>query len=177
MIIKIQSKTIFFMFFYFLSWASIADMSDLFNQYSNSNVNNNLENKKLHTKASEEVEKQPEEVISNALKIRATSPGPWIDEIKSRLINAGVDVIESSNTTKTRYELIISSDSPGFLTSCFGGGWQFQYYNAQLVQSSTGAIVSSMSDSGYTENCQPFSGATFSKTVGMVLPIVNSNVQ
>lgn len=106
---------------------------------------------------------------------------PWVIEIEQKLREAGYRVlrhasgslvqertaanrIEQYRESTTRYVLVVQgSDIPS--RRCFGGGYTFSSISAEVVDTRTNETVSSMTGSGYSENCQPMSGRIFADIV------------
>ena len=107
------------------------------------------------------------------------SRAPWIYEIERRLRKNGFKIkrmasqnssIERVSSTKTdiyneassRYILRIDGyASNTSMTRCFGGGYNFNYINAELIDIRKNETVLHFSDSGYSEGCPPLSGTIF----------------
>lgn len=107
-------------------------------------------------------------------------PAPWLAPIEVRLRQHGFKVLrwasqkrvrdqvtpsqsEEFNQASTRYVLVI--DGSAYLDPahrCFGGGFQFSYINADLVDTRTNETLVNYSGSGYSEGCPPASGTIFS---------------
>jgi len=145
-------------------------MSDLFNKYSNTTVNKEVDIPKVVT-GQEPV--STSQVDSNAITIKASPFGPWVTSIKERLAKRGVSVKSYSSTAKTKFVLHLNANAPtGFWHNCFGGGYQFDYYIAELIDSTTNEVISSVEDKGYSEGCQPLSGTMYTDTVNMVGTVI-----
>lgn len=104
---------------------------------------------------------------------------PWVYEIERRLrakgfkikrMNSQLVATEKVSETRTesykeasaRYILDVNGYAPsGSMRQCFGGGYDFQYLNVELLDVKTNEIAMHYSDSGYSENCQPMSGSIF----------------
>ncbi len=105
---------------------------------------------------------------------------PWFFEIEKRLKAEGfkvkrfaVDskVIEDENSTvskiynraTTRYILSIDGYAPNnSMTRCFGGGYNFNYINVEMIDSLLNETIMHYSNTGYSEGCPPLSGSIFS---------------
>jgi len=158
-----------FMLMQSLAYADTS-MSDLFNKYSNTAVDKKVA-------VPEVVIKQEvvaiSETDSNTITIKAKPFGPWIADIKKLLAEKGVRVKGYSSKDKTKFELHLNAYAPtGFWHNCFGGGYQFDYYIAELIDSTTGKVISVVEDSGYSEGCQPVSGTMYTRTVNMIGAVI-----
>ena len=145
-------------------------MSDLFNKYSNTNVDKKVDTPMVSTSQEPVLTSQ---VDDRAITIKAKPFGPWVNSIKERLVERGVDVKSYSSTDKTKFVLHLNAYAPtGFWHNCFGGGYQFDYYIAELIDSTTGKVISSVDGSGYSEGCQPVSGTMYTQTVNMIGTVI-----
>lgn len=145
-------------------------MSDLFNKYSNTTVNKEVD---IPTVVTDQESISTSQVDSNAITINASPFGPWVASIKERLAERGVSVKSYSSTDKTKFVLHLNANAPtGFWHNCFGGGYQFDYYIAELIDSTTNEVISSVEDKGYSEGCQPLSGTMYTDTVNMVGTVI-----
>lgn len=104
---------------------------------------------------------------------------PWVIQIQKRLVRKGFIVKRWGST-----ERITASDGPGRLTEyneasaryilvlkgaapmnwgrrCFGGGYKFDYLNADLVDAETNQTLLNVNGSGYSEGCAPLSGSLY----------------
>ena len=104
---------------------------------------------------------------------------PWIYEIEKRLKKKGFSIkrmvsqkvaIEEVSSTKTEAyneasaRFILNIDGYAHNTSmtrCFGGGYNFEYINVELIDVKTNETALHYSNSGYSENCPPLSGTIF----------------
>ncbi len=104
---------------------------------------------------------------------------PWVIEIQSRLKQKGFRVlrwssrsrvmeqtsgarIESYNEAEARYVLVINGAAPyNWARRCFGGGYNFEALNVDLVDTLTNETILNVNGSGYSENCPPLSGSLF----------------
>lgn len=111
---------------------------------------------------------------------------PWVIEIERRLRSKGVKIkrfaslgeatqkisetrSETTTTTTTRVILALDGFAPNTVTTrCFGGGYNFRYINAELIDSETNETIAAYSNSGYSEGCQPLSGTIFGDITNMV---------
>ena len=145
-------------------------MSDLFNQYSNTTVEKEIDISTVETNQEPVLTLQ---VDDNAITIKASPFGPWVTSIKERLAERGVDVKSYSSTSKTKFVLHLNANAPtGWIHKCFGGGYQFDYYIAELIDSTTNKVISSVEDSGFSEGCQPLSGTMYTQTVNMIGTVI-----
>ena len=112
--------------------------------------------------------------------------GPWMREIERRLKKAGFKVLRSSsvneaievsgkkmikyNEASTRYFLRIDAKAPTSLAyRCFGGGYNFDYFYADLIDLQSNETVASIESRGYSEGCQPLAGKIYTNTTKMVV--------
>ena len=145
-------------------------MSDLFNKYSNTTVNKEVD---IPAVDADQKPVLTSQVNYNAITIKASPFGPWVASIKERLAERGVDVKSYSSTSKTKFVLHLNANAPtGFIHKCFGGGYQFDYYIAELIDSTTNKVISSVEDSGFSEGCQPLSGTMYTQTVNMIGTVI-----
>lgn len=111
---------------------------------------------------------------------------PWVYEIEKRLRKNGFKIkrmasqnstIEEVSSTKTevykeastRFILNINGRAPNTsMTRCFGGGYNFSYINAELIDVRNNETVLHFSDSGYSEGCPPLSGTIFTDIAQIV---------
>ena len=114
---------------------------------------------------------------------------PWVYEIEKRLRKNGFIIkrmasqnvaVEQVSPTKTeayneaaaRFILNIDGYAPNTsMTRCFGGGYRFEYIDAELIDVRTNETVLHYSNSGYSENCPPFSGTIFADIVQLVTQV------
>ena len=111
--------------------------------------------------------------------------GPWMGEIERRLQKAGFKVIYSSvagqrtvissdskfkyNQASTQYFLAIDAAAPtDFARRCFGGGYNFDYIYANLIDTKTGETIASIESRGYSEGCPPLNGSIYKNITKMV---------
>jgi len=168
---KIYRKTSLIIFFLsgFIGVVE-ANMSDLFNKYSNTTADKEVE---IPTVMTSQAPVLTSQVNYNAITIKASPFGPWVASIKERLAERGVDVKSYSSTSKTKFVLHLNANAPtGFIHKCFGGGYQFDYYIAELIDSTTNKVISSVEDSGFSEGCQPLSGTMYTQTVNMIGTVI-----
>lgn len=111
---------------------------------------------------------------------------PWVVEIETRLRQSGFQVLrwasqrrvrervtdartEEFQESAARYVLVVDGYAPlDPMNRCFGGGYKFNYLTAELVDTQTNETMFNVSGSGYSENCQPFSGSLFSNITSAV---------
>jgi hypothetical protein len=168
---KIYRKTSLIIFFLsgFIGVVE-ANMSDLFNKYSNTTADKEVE---IPTVMTSQAPVSTSQVDDKAITIKANPYGPWVASIKERLIEKGVNVKSYSSKDKTRYILHLNANAPtGWIHKCFGGGYQFDYYIAELIDSTTNKVISSVEDSGFSEGCQPLSGTMYTQTVNMIGTVI-----
>ena len=145
-------------------------MSDLFNKYSNTTADKEVE---IPTVMTSQAPVLTSQVNYNAITIKASPFGPWVASIKERLSERGVDVKSYSSTSKTKFVLHLNANAPtGFIHKCFGGGYQFDYYIAELIDSTTNKVIGTVEGNGYSEGCQPFSGTMYTQTVNMIGTVI-----
>ena len=111
--------------------------------------------------------------------------GPWMGEIERRLQKAGFRVIYSTirgqrteidsksefkyNQASTQYFLVIDAAAPtDFARRCFGGGYNFDYIYAHLMDSSSGQTIASIESRGFSEGCPPLNGSIYENITKMV---------
>ena len=110
----------------------------------------------------------------------------WVYEIEKRLRKNGFKIkrmasqnlaVEKVSETKTkayneataRFILHIDGYAPNTsMRRCLGGGYKFQYINVELIDVTLNETVLHYSNSGYTENCPPFSGTIFTDITNMI---------
>jgi hypothetical protein len=111
---------------------------------------------------------------------------PWVVEIESRLRQGGFRVLrwpsqrkvreqvtesrtEEFHDAASRYVLVIDGYAPlDPMNRCFGGGYKFDFLTAELVDTKTNETMFNVSGSGFSENCQPMSGALFANITSAV---------
>lgn len=127
------------------------------------------------------------EKIPGPRQLALTGPRlPWVIEIEKRLRAAGFTVKRwasqhqvtelVSPTTKHAYNeasarviLVLNGHAPNTsMTRCMGGGYNFSFINAELIDVAKNEVIASYSNSGYSENCPPLSGSIFSDVTSMV---------
>jgi hypothetical protein len=111
---------------------------------------------------------------------------PWVAEIERRLRTDGFTVLrwegreivtESKTVDKTvqyreaetRYILRIDGSAQmDTMHRCMGGGYDFEYISAELIDAKTNQTISSFSGNGMSENCPPMSGHIYQQITSMV---------
>ena len=128
--------------------------------------------------------------------IRATGPRvvaleaprlPWVMQIERRLRDAGFQVRRFEST-----QMVTEADGPGRVATyseasapyllrlegeanlsnmhrCFGGGFNFGYLSAELIDVRSNQTLATYSGSGYSEGCPPMSGKLFTNVTNMVV--------
>lgn len=112
--------------------------------------------------------------------------GPWMREIEKRLkqkgftvlrsgsINESIEIVSGTkmiryNEATTRYYLSVDARAPtDWGHRCFGGGFNFDYIYADLIDVSTNETIKSIEARGYSENCPPLSGTIYGDIAEMV---------
>ncbi|MCV5708193.1 hypothetical protein OFN39_01760 [Escherichia coli] len=111
---------------------------------------------------------------------------PWVYEIEKRLKQKGFTVLRSAsqqvtiekqtnsttgvyNEATTRYVLNLNGFAPNnSMTRCYGGGYDFEYIDAELIDVKNNQTIFHYSNSGFSENCPPMSGTIFTDIVNLV---------
>lgn len=111
---------------------------------------------------------------------------PWTSEIEKRLREKGFTVkrfssvtvvtertgpdrAETFNEAAARVILRVDGAAPNTsMTRCFGGGYNFNHINAEVIDAKHNETLGTYSNSGYSENCPPLSGTIFGDIVKMV---------
>ena len=111
---------------------------------------------------------------------------PWTVEIESRLRERGyavrrfastgrvyeqVDVnrAEAYREAAARVALVVHGYAPtSGLGRCIGGGFRFDYINAEVIDIMENETLAYYSESGHSEDCAPVSGTIFTDIVDMV---------
>ena len=114
---------------------------------------------------------------------------PWVYEIEKRIRKNGFKIkriasqnvaIEEVSPTKTevyneasaKFILHIDGYAPNnSMTRCFGGGYNFEYIDVELIDVSANESVFHYSNSGYSENCPPLSGTIFTDIAQLVADV------
>lgn len=112
---------------------------------------------------------------------------PWVYEIEKRLKQKGFTVLRSAsqqvtvekqsnsttgiyNEATARYVLNLNGFAPNnAMTRCYGGGYSFDYIDAELVDVKNNQTMFHYSNSGYSENCPPMSGSIFADITNLVV--------
>ena len=134
--------------------------------------------------------------IEGAKVIAMDAPAaPWVAPIELRLRQKGFKVLrwasqrqvqeqagetrlETYNEASTRYVLVIRGRAyMDQMNRCFGGGFKFDFINAELVDSRTNETLVTYSGSGYSEDCPPASGNIFENVSAVVLNAWGSGEQ
>ena len=129
-----------------------------------------------------------ENKISDAkvIALNVNTGGPWMREIERRLKKQGFKVLRAAsvneaievsgkkmikyNEASTRYFLRIDADAPtGAMYRCFGGGFNFDYFYADLIDLQSNETIASIESRGYSEGCQPLAGKSYTNTTLMVV--------
>ncbi|ENT2960383.1 TPA: hypothetical protein JAX36_001398 [Enterobacter cloacae subsp. cloacae] len=111
---------------------------------------------------------------------------PWVYEIEKRLKQKGFTVLRSAsqqvtvekqsnsttgiyNEATARYVLNLNGFAPNnAMTRCYGGGYNFDYIDAELIDVKKNQTMFHYSNSGYSENCPPLSGTIFTDITNLV---------
>ena len=111
---------------------------------------------------------------------------PWTVEIEKRLRAKGYAVkrfssvtqaieqvskhrIEAYNQASARVILHVDGFAPNtVMLRCMGGGYNFEYISAELIDTLNNETLATFSNSGYSENCQPLSGTIFGDIAALV---------
>ncbi len=111
---------------------------------------------------------------------------PWVYEIEKRLKQKGFTVLRSAsqqvtiekqtnrttgiyNEATTRYVLNLNGFAPNnTMTRCYGGGYDFEYIDAELIDVKNNQTMFHYSNSGFSENCPPMSGTIFTDITNLV---------
>ncbi|EDV9203271.1 hypothetical protein T081_002170 [Salmonella enterica subsp. enterica serovar Monophasic] len=111
---------------------------------------------------------------------------PWVYEIEKRLKQKGFTVLRSAsqqvtiekqtnsttgiyNEATTRYVLNLNGFAPNnTMTRCYGGGYNFEYIDAELIDVKNNQTMFHYSNSGFSENCPPMSGTIFTDITNLV---------
>jgi hypothetical protein len=112
---------------------------------------------------------------------------PWVMRIERELRQAGFQVlrwestqkvtelespgrIASYNAASTSYILRIEGEADlSWAQRCMGGGFNFSYISAELIDVRSNQSLASYSGQGYSEGCAPLSGKIFANITNMVL--------
>ena len=118
--------------------------------------------------------------------VNINSGGPWMREIERRLKKEGFKVLRAAsvneaievsgkklikcNEASTRYFLRVDARAPtDFMHRCFGGGFNFDYFYADLIDLQSNQTIASIESRGYSEGCQPLAGKIYTNTTLMVV--------
>ena len=123
---------------------------------------------------------------SKVVAVNINSGGPWMREIERRLKKEGFKVLRAAsineaievsgkklikyNEASTRYFLRVDARAPtDFMNRCFGGGFNFDYFYADLIDLQSNQTIASIESRGYSEGCQPLAGKIYTNTTLMVV--------
>lgn len=123
---------------------------------------------------------------SKVIAVNVNTGGPWMREIERRLKKQGFKVLRAAsvneaievsgkklikyNEASTRYFLRIDAAAPtDAMRRCFGGGYNFDYFYADLIDLESNETIASIESRGYSEGCQPLAGKIFTNTSLMVV--------
>lgn len=101
---------------------------------------------------------------------------PWVAQIEVRLKERGFKVKRLSRDATgslanlgAQHVLRISANYyAGWENRCFGGGYRFHAFTAELMDLGTNEALASVSGEGYSEDCPPLSGTIFGDVANMV---------
>ena len=129
-----------------------------------------------------------ENKISQAkvIAVNVNTGGPWMREIERRLKKQGFKVLRAAsvneaivvsgkklikyNEASTRYFLRVDAAAPtDAMRRCIGGGYNFDYFYADLIDLESNETIASIESRGYSEGCQPLAGKIFTNTTLMVV--------
>ena len=129
-----------------------------------------------------------EEKISEqkVIAVNINSGGPWMREIERRLKKSGFRVLRASsindaievsgkkiikyNEASSRYFLRVDAQAPtSLMYRCFGGGYNFDYIHADLIDLQSNETLASIESRGYSEGCQPLAGKIYTNITKMVV--------
>lgn len=123
--------------------------------------------------------------ISEAKTITVISDRrPWVSEVEDRLRDAGFKVLrmpvqktvqrsaadgstEQYRQAASRYVLDIQART-STAQECFGGGYDFDYIVAELIDLQENTTIMRVRQSGMSENCPPASGSIYQNIVNAV---------
>ena len=120
------------------------------------------------------------------IALNVTDGGPWMREIEVRLKKEGFRVLRAAgvneaievdgqkiiryNEASTRYFLLVDAMAAvDWYHRCFGGGFNFDFINADIIDLSSNETLASINSRGYSENCPPMSGKIFTNITKMVV--------
>jgi hypothetical protein len=137
--------------------------------------------------SSGEVTQMTEEKIHGPKVVALDAGGaPWTVQIQNRLKKAGFKVLRWSSRTRVaeqternriqqfnkaeaRYILQLSGQAPlDWGHRCVGGGFKFDYLDANLIDVETNETILNINGKGYSEDCPPMSGSIFQDIVDAV---------
>ena len=129
-----------------------------------------------------------ENKISQAkvIAVNVNTGGPWMREIERRLKKEGFKVLRAAsvneaievsgkklikyNEASTRYFLRVDAAAPtDAMRRCIGGGYNFDYFYADLIDLESNETIASIESRGFSEGCQPLAGKIFTNTTLMVV--------
>lgn len=111
---------------------------------------------------------------------------PWVTQIETRIRKKGFSIkrfasvkevtkkvsdttTETYNQATARVVLVLDGYAPNTsMTRCIGGGYDFSFINAELIDAKSNETIAVYSNSGYSENCAPLSGTIFTDIANMV---------
>lgn len=111
---------------------------------------------------------------------------PWVTEIEKRLRAKGFQIkrfesvrevtrragdgrVETYTEATARVVLRIEGQAPrDTMRRCFGGGFNFDYINAEVIDTKNNETLASYSNAGYSEGCPPLSKPIYADIVNMV---------
>ena len=120
------------------------------------------------------------------IALNVTGGGPWMREVEGRLKKAGFKVLRAASVNEaierdgqkiirykeasTRYFLLIDAGAAvDWYHRCFGGGFNFDFINADLIDLTSNETIASINSRGYSENCPPMSGKIFTNITKMIV--------
>ena len=120
------------------------------------------------------------------IAVNVTNGGPWMREVEGRLKKAGFKVLRAAGTNEaievegqkiiryneasTRYFLLVDAlAAVDWYHRCFGGGFDFDFINADLIDLTLNETIASIHSRGFSENCPPMSGKIFTNITKMVV--------
>tara|TARA_B110000459_G_scaffold36643_1_gene39216 strand:- start:594 stop:1043 length:450 start_codon:yes stop_codon:yes gene_type:complete len=111
---------------------------------------------------------------------------PWMTQIEIRLRDSGFKIkrfasvseatekisetkSETYSEASTRVLMVVDGYAPNTsYMRCFGGGYDFQFINVELIDVSKNETIATYANSGFTEDCPPMSGTIFTDINNMV---------
>lgn len=112
---------------------------------------------------------------------------PWVMQVERRLRDAGFQVRRWESTQAVtevagpgRVRTYDEASAPYILRlegeaglsnmrRCFGGGFNFEYISAELIDVRSNQTLATYSGAGYSEGCAPMSGKLFTNITNMVV--------